>query len=67
VGENARIFFDGDYKNQIDKKIFRNRNGLKLLTELHKTSEANLFATVRLNSVERSKVARLADILDELD
>lgn len=67
IGEGARIFFDGDFKNQIDKKIFKNRNGLKLLTALHATEQSGLFATVRLQQVERSEVARLSDLLDKLE
>ncbi|MBP5773898.1 MAG: PhoH family protein [Eubacterium sp.] len=64
-GENTRIFFDGDI-DQADSAIFKDRNGLKLLLNLHKTEMANLFGTVFLTKIERSKTAELANTLDEL-
>ena len=64
-GENTRIFFDGDI-DQADSAIFKDRNGLKLLLNLHKTEMADLFGTVFLTKIERSKTAELANTLDEL-
>lgn len=65
LGENSRLFIDGDYQGQIDKKIFENKNGIRLLLNVAKTKEAELFGTVRLNKVERSRVAQLAEVLEE--
>jgi len=64
VGENSRIFFDGDIK-QADKNAFKSRSGLQLLNKLRTKDEAFLYGTVRLKEIERSHVARLADILDQ--
>ena len=64
--EGTRIFFDGDMK-QADSPIFRNKNGLKLLSQLSKSSVfADIFAMVKLITIERSKTANAASFLDEL-
>ena len=65
-GENTRIFFDGDIK-QTDGKVFRNKNGLKLLTKL-KDSEryGQIFGMVKLKSIERSFTAQASKYLDEI-
>ena len=63
-GEGTRIFFDGDIK-QADSQLFRNKNGLKLLMSLRKSSIfSKIFATVNLTSIERSLTAQAADYLD---
>lgn len=63
-GEGTRIFFDGDIK-QADSQLFRNKNGLKLLMSLRKSSIfSKIFATVNLISIERSLTAQAADYLD---
>lgn len=64
--EGTRILFDGDMK-QADSTIFRNKNGLKLLSQLSKsTTFADIFAMVKLITIERSKTANAASFLDEL-
>ena len=66
VGENSRIFFDGDYK-QTDSPIFKNKNGLKLLLELRKSPVfSKIFATVKLKTIERSLTAQASSYLDRL-
>ena len=63
-GEGTRILFDGDIK-QADSQLFRNKNGLKLLMSLRKSSIfSKIFATVNLTSIERSLTAQAADYLD---
>lgn len=65
-GENTRIFFDGDI-HQADSAIFKDRNGLQLLLELHKSPElSKIFSTVQLVRIERSIVAAAADYLDKI-
>jgi predicted ribonuclease YlaK len=65
-GEGTRIFFDGDYK-QADSAVFRNKNGLKLLLNLRNSPEfSKIFATVRLNTTERSFTAQSAAYLDDI-
>ena len=66
VGENSRIFFDGDYK-QTDSPIFKNKNGLKLLLELRKSPVfSKIFASVKLKTIERSLTAQASSYLDDL-
>lgn len=65
-GEGTRIFFDGDI-HQADSAIFKDRNGLQLLLELHKSPElSRIFSTIQLVTIERSMVAAAADYLDKL-
>ena len=64
--DGTRIFFDGDMK-QADSPIFRNKNGLKLLSQLSKSSIfADIFAMVKLITIERSKTANAASYLDDI-
>lgn len=65
LGDQSRLFVDGDYQGQIDKKVFENKNGIRLLLNLANTKEAELFGTVRLEKIERSRVAQLAEVLSE--
>lgn len=64
-GNNTRIFFDGDI-HQADSAIFKDRNGLKLLLNLHDSPFDEMFATVQLVTIERSVVAATADYLDTI-
>lgn len=64
-GNNTRIFFDGDI-HQADSAIFKDRNGLKLLLNLHDSPFDGMFATVQLVTIERSVVAATADYLDTI-
>ena len=65
--EGTRIFFDGDVK-QTDAKVFRDKNGLKLLTKLKDSKKySDLFSIVRLESIERSRTAQAAQYLDEVE
>ena len=65
-GKNTKIFYDGDI-HQADSFIFKDRNGLKLLLNLHNAPGLNdMFATVQLKKIERSRVAAVADYLDKL-
>ena len=62
----SRIFFDGDIK-QIDNSIFKNKNGLRLLTKLKDSPEfASVFWHCKTTKTERSFTARAADYLDNL-
>ena len=64
IGNGSRIFFDGSLK-QIDSTIFKNKNGLKLLLNISKSEEfSKFFSVVRLEQIERSKTAQIADYLD---
>ena len=65
VGAGSRVFFDGDIK-QTDRKVFQNNNGLVLLNKMRDEGEP-LIGTVRLQTIERSAIAQLAERLDELE
>lgn len=63
-GKDTKIFFDGDI-HQADSAIFKDRNGLKLLLNLHNSPVfSRMFATTQLIRIERSIVAAAADYLD---
>ena len=63
VGEGSELWLDGDFKAQVDKKVFQNDNGLRSLIE-HLSGNPH-FVYVNLEKSERSPVAALADLLDE--
>lgn len=65
IGEGSRIFFDGDVRQE-DNKVFTENSGLVLLHKIADTEGAHMFGSVELRSIERSAVARLADILDKI-
>lgn len=66
VGEETTIIFDGDI-HQTDRPVFRNSNGLKLLYKVRKSEFADLFATVKLEAIERSRTAQVSSYLDTID
>ena len=62
VGEGSELWLDGDFKAQVDRKIFQEDNGLRnLILRLNGNS---YFTYVNLEKSERSPVAALADLLD---
>lgn len=64
-GDGTRIFFDGDIK-QADSHVFRNKNGLKLLSKLKNSPIfSKIFGTVRLVNIERSLTAQASAYLDD--
>lgn len=65
IGENARILFDGDVRQE-DNKVFTENSGLVLLHKLSSVPESSMFGSIELKIIERSRVARLADVLDRL-
>ncbi len=65
IGEGARILFDGDVRQE-DNKVFTENSGLVLLHKLSTVPECSMFGSVELKTIERSRVARLADVLDRL-
>lgn len=65
IGENSRIFFDGDVRQE-DNRVFTENSGLVLLHKISNTESSHMFGSVELRSIERSPVARLADVLDKI-
>lgn len=64
IGEGSRIFFDGSLK-QIDSEIFKNKNGLRLLLNIANHPQfSKKFSVVKLERIERSETAQIADFLD---
>ena len=59
VGEGSMIFFNGDTR-QVDADKFKYNNGVLTLKKL---AGNPLYGQVELDKVERSEVARLADLL----
>ena len=65
--KNTRIFFDGDIK-QTDARVFREKNGLKLLTHLRESEIfSKIFSMVKLESIERSITAQAAQFLSDIE
>ena len=62
VGEGSELWLDGDFKAQVDRKIFQEDNGLRNL--ILRLNGNPYFTYVNLEKSERSKVAALADLLD---
>ena len=66
IGEGSRLFFDGD-QAQTDKALFKEKNGLILVSKLSDSPEySKIFSSVRLAKTERSFAAGAADYLDEI-
>ncbi len=64
--EGAKICFDGDIK-QTDQDVFKERNGLILLSKLRNSSlYSKIFGMVKLDKVERSLTAQAASYLDSI-
>lgn len=67
VGEESRIFLDGDY-SQSDSNLFKNKNGIQLLLKLSQSETySKFFSTVKLIKTERSFTASAADYLETLE
>jgi PhoH-like ATPase len=60
IGEKSVLIFDYDLE-QIDKKVFEKDNGMMSLTESLQGND--LFGMVELDRIERSAVARLAELI----
>lgn len=60
--KGSQLWLNGDYKHQVDDKVFETNNGLKEAIECLKGNR--MFGCVELQKVERDKVAGLADLLD---
>lgn len=60
--EGTQLWMNGDYKHQVDDKVFETNNGLKESIECLKGNR--MFGVVELQRIERNKVAGLADLLD---
>jgi PhoH-like ATPase len=61
ISEGSIAFFNGDTK-QIDDRSFKSNNGMNLMIE--KLSGNPLFGYVKLETCERSEVAKLVKLLD---
>lgn len=67
VGEESRIFFDGDYR-QADNFLFKEKSGLLHLSKLSDSSVfSQIFGSIKLLKVERSLTAQAADYLEEIE
>ncbi len=62
VAEGSYLFFDGDFKHQVDKDIFKKSPGIKRMIEV--LAGEKLFGYVDMPISERSATAKLADKFD---
>lgn len=63
VAEGSQLWCDGDFK-QTDKRVFDTNNGLRRIIERLTGNE--LFCHIKLVKTERSAVAELASLLDDV-
>lgn len=63
IGRNSTLIFDGDLQ-QLDKRIFEEKNGLRALSESLKDN--HLFGAVQMNKTERDVVAELASLIEDI-
>lgn len=61
IGEGSTLWLNGDYR-QTDKAIFENNNGL--IQAIDRLKGHPRFGFVKLEQVERSETAAMADLLD---
>lgn len=61
VGKNSALWLNGDY-HQVDDKVFEFNNGL--MTAIERLKGQRRFGFVKLQDIERSETAKLADLLD---
>ena len=61
IGEGSTLWLNGDYR-QTDKTIFENNNGL--IQAIERLKGHPRFGFVKLEQVERSETASMADLLD---
>ena len=66
IGNNSRIFFDGSM-NQVDSELFKNKSGIRTLLNVADSPYKDLFTTITLKDIERSRTAQIADYLDTID
>ena len=62
VGEGSCLMLNGDYR-QTDSSLFRSNNGL--IKSIETLAGCEKFGYIKLEDIERSETARLADLLDE--
>lgn len=61
VGENSILMMNGDYR-QVDERVFETNNGF--VRAIESLMGNKIFGYIKLDKVERSETARLADLLD---
>lgn len=61
IGEGSTLWLNGDYR-QTDKAIFENNNGL--IQAIERLKGHHRFGFIKLEQVERSETASMADLLD---
>lgn len=62
VGKKSQLWMNADYK-QVDAKVFEVNNGV--LVAIDKLKGHKMFGFVKLQRVERSEAAAMADLLDD--
>uniref|UniRef100_A0AB39C728 PhoH2-like protein n=1 Tax=Bacillus phage KoopaTroopa TaxID=3234046 RepID=A0AB39C728_9CAUD len=61
ISENTKVVVDGDYFAQVDRDAYSSNNGMKRMSEVFRGLD--LFGEVELQTVHRSRVADIADLM----
>ncbi|MGG2091259.1 PhoH family protein [Bacillus sp. S13(2024)] len=62
VGDDCKLFIDGDFQQQVDSSVFEGRNnGMRRVSEVFRGRSC--YGQVRLPKVLRSEIASIADLM----
>lgn len=61
ISENTKVVVDGDYFAQVDRDAYSSNNGMKRMSEVFRGLD--LFGEVELQTVHRSRVADIAELM----
>lgn len=61
ISENTKVVVDGDYFAQVDRDAYSSNNGMKRMSEVFRGLD--LFGEVELQTVHRSRVADVAELM----
>lgn len=59
IGDNCKVIIDGDRQEQTDLDIYANDNGMQKMSQVFRGE--SIFGQVDLQSIERSKIAEIAE------
>ncbi|AZU98947.1 phosphate starvation-inducible protein [Bacillus phage pW2] len=61
ISENTKVVVDGDYFAQVDRDAYASNNGMKRMSEVFRGLD--LFGEIELQTVHRSRVADIAELM----
>ena len=59
IGEDSKVIVDGDYNEQVDMEVYKERNGMRIMSQAFRGE--SLFGQIELKQIHRSKIAQIAD------